>query len=62
MKQVLTNMRSKRSEDRLLLTKPESKKVTGNQKSKTLNVPRDHEDNIFIPKPTLFVSTKKKKP
>lgn len=60
MKQVLTNMRSKRSEDRLLLTKPESKKVTGNQKSKTLNVPRDHEDNIFIPKPTLFVSTKKK--
>ncbi|XP_036890667.1 progesterone-induced-blocking factor 1 [Sturnira hondurensis] len=54
MKQVLTDMRSKHSEDRLLLTKPESKPVTGNQKSKTSNVPRDHEDNIFIPKPTLF--------
>ncbi|KAF6084697.1 progesterone immunomodulatory binding factor 1 [Phyllostomus discolor] len=60
MKQVLTNLRSKRSEDRLLLTKPESKTVTGNQKSKTLNVPRDHEDNVFIPKPTLF--TKKEAP
>ncbi|KAM5312798.1 progesterone-induced-blocking factor 1 isoform 1-T2 [Glossophaga mutica] len=60
MKQILTNMRSKRSEDRLLLTKPESKKGTGNQKSKTLNVPREHEDNIFIPKPTLF--TKKEAP
>lgn len=60
MKQILTNMRSKRSEDRLLLTKPESKMVTGNQKSKTFNVPRDHEDNIFIPKPTLF--TKKEAP
>ncbi|XP_045695066.1 progesterone-induced-blocking factor 1 [Phyllostomus hastatus] len=60
MKQILTNMRSKRSEDKLLLTKPESKTVTRNQKSKTLNVPRDHEDNIFIPKPTLF--TKKEAP
>nr|KAF6460848.1 progesterone immunomodulatory binding factor 1 [Molossus molossus] len=60
MKQILTNMRSKRSEDRLLLTKPESKYVTENQKSKTLNVPREHEDNVFIPKPTLF--TKKEAP
>lgn len=54
-------MRNKRSEDPLLLTKTESKTVTENQKSKTLNVPTEHEDNIFIPKPTLFVSKKKKK-
>ncbi|ELK37739.1 Progesterone-induced-blocking factor 1 [Myotis davidii] len=60
MKQILTNMRSQCSEDRLLLTKTESKNVTENQKSKILNVPREHEDNIFIPKPTLFVSTKRK--
>ncbi|XP_054442395.1 progesterone-induced-blocking factor 1 [Pteronotus mesoamericanus] len=60
MKQILTNIRSKRPEDRLLLTKTESKKMTGNQKSKTLNVSREHEDNIFIPKPTLF--TKKEAP
>ncbi|XP_036313054.1 progesterone-induced-blocking factor 1 isoform X2 [Pipistrellus kuhlii] len=60
MKQILTNMRSQRSEDRLLLTKTESKNVTENQKSKILNVPREHEDNIFIPKPTLF--TKKEAP
>nr|XP_044635562.1 progesterone-induced-blocking factor 1 [Equus asinus] len=55
MKQILTNMRSKRSEDRLLLTKTESKNATENQKSKTSNVPREHEDNIFIPQPTLFL-------
>ncbi|EPQ19860.1 Progesterone-induced-blocking factor 1 [Myotis brandtii] len=61
MKQILTNMRSQCSEDRLLLTKTESKNVTENQKLKILNVPREHEDNIFIPKPTLFVSTKRKK-
>lgn len=60
MKQILTNMRSQHSEDRLLLTKMESKHVTENQKSKILNVPREHEDNIFIPKPTLF--TKKEAP
>lgn len=60
MKQILCNMRSKRSEDRLLLTKPQSKNVTENQKSKTPNVPREHEDNIFLPKPTLF--TKKEAP
>ncbi|XP_029065823.1 progesterone-induced-blocking factor 1 isoform X4 [Monodon monoceros] len=60
MKQIIINMHSKRSEDNLLFTKMESKTVTGNQKSKTLNVPREHEDNIFIPKPTLF--TKKEAP
>nr|XP_015099932.1 progesterone-induced-blocking factor 1 isoform X2 [Vicugna pacos] len=60
MKQILTNMRNKRSEDKLLFTKMESKNVTENQKSKTLNVPREHEDNIFTPKPTLF--TKKEAP
>ncbi|XP_066872827.1 progesterone-induced-blocking factor 1 isoform X2 [Kogia breviceps] len=60
MKQIIINMRSKRSEDNLLFTKTESKNVTENQKSKTLNVPREHEDNIFIPKPTLF--TKKEAP
>lgn len=60
MKQIVTNMRNKHSEDRLLLSKTEPKNVTENQKSKTLNVPQEHEDNIFIPKPTLFVSTKKK--
>ncbi|XP_015988882.1 progesterone-induced-blocking factor 1 isoform X1 [Rousettus aegyptiacus] len=60
MKQIVTNMRNKRSEDPLLLTKTESKTVTENQKSKTLNVPTEHEDNIFIPKPTLF--TKKEAP
>ncbi|XP_011368083.1 progesterone-induced-blocking factor 1 isoform X1 [Pteropus vampyrus] len=60
MKQIVTNMRNKRSEDTLLLTKTESKNVTENQKSKTLNVPTEREDNIFIPKPTLF--TKKEAP
>ncbi|KAF6376620.1 progesterone immunomodulatory binding factor 1 [Rhinolophus ferrumequinum] len=60
MKQIVTNMRNKHSEDRLLLSKTEPKNVTENQKSKTLNVPREHEDNIFIPKPTLF--TKKEAP
>ncbi|KAI5269219.1 progesterone-induced-blocking factor 1 isoform X1 [Manis pentadactyla] len=61
MKQILTNIRNKHSEDRLFLTKTESKNVTENQKPKTLNVPREHEDNIFIPKPTLF-QTKKEAP
>ncbi|XP_041587212.1 progesterone-induced-blocking factor 1 isoform X2 [Vulpes lagopus] len=60
MKQIVTNMRSKRSEDQLLLTKTDAKNMTENHKSKTLNVPREHEDNIFIPKPTLF--TKKEAP
>ncbi|XP_039096020.1 progesterone-induced-blocking factor 1 isoform X1 [Hyaena hyaena] len=60
MKQIVTNMRSKRSEDQLLLTKTEAKNMTEGHKSKTLNVPREHEDNIFIPKPTLF--TKKEAP
>uniref|UniRef100_A0A8C4FG58 Progesterone immunomodulatory binding factor 1 n=1 Tax=Catagonus wagneri TaxID=51154 RepID=A0A8C4FG58_9CETA len=60
MKHILTNMRSKRNEDKLLFTKMESKNVAENQKSKTSNVPREHEDNIFIPKPTVF--TKKEAP
>ncbi|XP_047612152.1 progesterone-induced-blocking factor 1 isoform X1 [Phacochoerus africanus] len=60
MKQILTNMRSKRKENKLLFTKMESKNVTENQKSKTSNVPREHEDNVFIPKPTVF--TKKEAP
>ncbi|XP_025779804.1 progesterone-induced-blocking factor 1 [Puma concolor] len=55
MKQIVTNMRSKRSEDQLLLTKTEAKNMTEDHKSKILNVPREHEDNIFIPKPTLFL-------
>lgn len=59
MKQIVTNMRSKHSEDQFLLTKTDAKSMTENHKSKTLNVPREHEDNIFIPKPTLFVSTTK---
>ncbi|KAB0343413.1 hypothetical protein FD754_020339, partial [Muntiacus muntjak] len=54
MKQIITHMRSKRSEDNLLFTKMESKNVTENQKSKTLNAPKEPEDNVFIPKPTLF--------
>nr|XP_035929001.1 progesterone-induced-blocking factor 1 [Halichoerus grypus] len=58
IKQIVTNMRSKHSEDQLLLTKTDAKNMTENHKSKTLNVPREHEDNIYIPKPTLF--TKKK--
>lgn len=58
MKQIIINMSSKHSEN-LLLTKMESKSVTENQASKTLNMPREHEDNVFIPKPTLFVSTVK---
>ncbi|XP_077014531.1 progesterone-induced-blocking factor 1 isoform X3 [Tamandua tetradactyla] len=60
MKQILINMRSKHYADNLPLTKRESKTVIENQKSKTLNVPREHEDNVFIPKPTLF--TKKEAP
>uniref|UniRef100_A0A8D2ALM6 Progesterone immunomodulatory binding factor 1 n=1 Tax=Sciurus vulgaris TaxID=55149 RepID=A0A8D2ALM6_SCIVU len=60
MKQILINMRSKHSENNLLLTKTESKNLTENQTSKTLNLPKEHEDNIFIPKPTLF--TKKEAP
>uniref|UniRef100_A0A4W2EML5 Progesterone immunomodulatory binding factor 1 n=1 Tax=Bos indicus x Bos taurus TaxID=30522 RepID=A0A4W2EML5_BOBOX len=60
MKQIITHMRSKRSKDNLLFTKMESKNVTENQKSKTLNAPKEPEDNVFIPKPTLF--TKKEAP
>ncbi|XP_073899337.1 progesterone-induced-blocking factor 1 isoform X3 [Castor canadensis] len=60
MKQVLINMRSKHSTNNLLLTKAESRNTTENQTLKTLNVPGEHEDNIFIPKPTLF--TKKEAP
>ncbi|KAM5277936.1 progesterone-induced-blocking factor 1 isoform 2-T5 [Hipposideros larvatus] len=60
MKQIVTNMHDKHPKDRLLLSKTEPKTVTENQNSKTLNVPREHEDNIFIPKPTLF--TKKEAP
>ncbi|XP_028612403.1 progesterone-induced-blocking factor 1 isoform X1 [Grammomys surdaster] len=53
MKQIITSMCNKHSENNLLLTKMESKSGTENQ-AKTLNMPREHEDNIFIPKPTLF--------
>uniref|UniRef100_G1SRH0 Progesterone immunomodulatory binding factor 1 n=1 Tax=Oryctolagus cuniculus TaxID=9986 RepID=G1SRH0_RABIT len=60
MKQILINMRSKHAQNSLLLMKAESKPATENQKSQALNVPREHEDNIFIPKPTLF--TKKEAP
>lgn len=60
MKQILINMRSKHAQNSLLLTKAESKPATEHQKSQALNVPREHEDNIFIPKPTLF--TKKEAP
>lgn len=54
MKQIIINMCSKHSENNLLLTRMESNSVTGNQASKPLNMPREHEDNVFIPKPTLF--------
>lgn len=54
MKQIIINMCSKHSENNLLLTKMESKSVTENQPSKPLNMPREHEENVFIPKPTLF--------
>ncbi|XP_051016864.1 progesterone-induced-blocking factor 1 [Acomys russatus] len=54
MKQIIINMCNKHSENNLLLTKTESKSVTENQASKTLNMPREHEVNVFIPKPTLF--------
>lgn len=57
MKQIISNMCSKHSENSLLLTKVESKGVTENQTSKILNMPREHEDNVFIPKPTLFTKT-----
>lgn len=55
MKQILTNMRSKHSENKV-----ESKNVMENQKSEPLTMPRESEDNVFIPKPTLF--TKKEAP
>lgn len=58
MKQIIINMCSKHSENNLL-TKMESKSVTENQASKILNMPREHEDNVFIPNPTLFVSIAK---
>ncbi|XP_051051251.1 progesterone-induced-blocking factor 1 [Phodopus roborovskii] len=54
MKQIIINMCNKHSENNLLLSKMGSKGVTENQASKILNMPREHEDNIFIPKPTLF--------
>ncbi|KAL1780543.1 Progesterone-induced-blocking factor 1 [Sigmodon hispidus] len=54
MKQIIINMCSKHSENNVLHTKMESKSVTENQASKILKMPREHEDNIFIPKPTLF--------
>ncbi|KAM7321238.1 hypothetical protein ACRRTK_019330 [Alexandromys fortis] len=57
MKQIIINMCSKHSENNLLLSKVESKGVTENQASKILNMPREHEDNVFIPKPTLFTKT-----
>ncbi|XP_037655914.1 progesterone-induced-blocking factor 1 [Choloepus didactylus] len=60
MKQILINMRSKHYGDSLPLTKREPKTVMENQKSKTSDVPREHEDSTFIPKPTLF--TKKEAP
>lgn len=54
MKQIIINMCSKHSENNLLLTKVESKSVTENQASRPLTMPREHEENVFIPKPTLF--------
>ncbi|XP_006882790.1 PREDICTED: progesterone-induced-blocking factor 1 [Elephantulus edwardii] len=54
MKQILINMQSKHHEDSLLITRKDSKHVTENKKSKTVDVPTEHEENIFIPKPTLF--------
>ncbi|XP_023565431.1 progesterone-induced-blocking factor 1 isoform X3 [Octodon degus] len=60
MKQILINMHGKHSEDSLLLTKMQAKNVTETKTSKTLTVPREQEDNVFIPKPTLF--TKKEAP
>ncbi|XP_075805706.1 progesterone-induced-blocking factor 1 isoform X4 [Microtus pennsylvanicus] len=57
MKQIIINMCSKHSENNLLLSKVEPKGVTENQASKILNMPREHEDNVFIPKPTLFTKT-----
>lgn len=60
MKQILNNMRTKHSGNSLHLTKTESIKGTENQKPLPLNVPKEHDDNIFIPKPTLF--TKKEAP
>ncbi|XP_021114332.1 progesterone-induced-blocking factor 1 isoform X1 [Heterocephalus glaber] len=60
MKQILINMHTRHSENNLLLTKMQSKDVAENQTSKTLNVPREQEDGVFIPKPTLF--TKKEAP
>lgn len=59
MKQIIINMCSKHSENNLLRPKMESGGVTEDQASKILSMPREHEDNIFIPKPTLFVSTPK---
>lgn len=53
MKQIIINMCNKHSENNLLLTKMESRSVPENQ-AKALNMPREHEENIFIPKPTLF--------
>lgn len=46
MKQIVTNMRSKRSEDQLLLTKTDAKNMTENHKSKTLNVPQDRKSVV----------------
>ncbi|KAM6178035.1 progesterone-induced-blocking factor 1 [Rhynchocyon petersi] len=60
MKQILINMQSKHHEDNLLITKKDSKNVPENQKSKTVDVSREQEVNIFTPKPTLF--TKKEAP
>ncbi|XP_057642188.1 progesterone-induced-blocking factor 1 [Chionomys nivalis] len=57
MKQIIINMCSKHSENNLLLTNVESKGMTENQASKILNMSREHEDNVFIPKPTLFTKT-----
>ncbi|ERE87144.1 progesterone-induced-blocking factor 1-like protein, partial [Cricetulus griseus] len=54
MKQIIINMCSKHSENNLLRPKMESGGVTEDQASKILSMPREHEDNIFIPKPTLF--------
>ncbi|XP_049634871.1 progesterone-induced-blocking factor 1 [Suncus etruscus] len=60
MKQILNNMRAKSSGSNLHLTKTKSKNVTENQKSVPLYASKEHDDNIFIPKPTLF--TKKEAP
>lgn len=57
MKQILINMHSKHAENNLVFTKMEAKNVTETHTPKTPNVLREQEESVFLPKPTLFVST-----